>query len=209
MTRFYINEREINPPPDITSFNQLLTLIEEMEIPANSVIRMIQIDGIPVMPDAVSKDFRDFLEQKDCHEKIEITTGTVEEIAMDSIRQAIEYLGRVEDGTPSLAISFQMAPGPEAFENLRQLYEGFYWLNLLLDKLASNFDIVFNEIRIQGIPAGDHHRKFIEILKQLVDSQERGDMVLISDLLEYEILPMVPVWKDMFESISQKVGMKQ
>ena len=42
-------------------------------------------------------------------------------------------------------------------------------------------------------------------MKQLVQSQEKGDLVLISDLLEFEILPMIAVWKEMFLIIQEKV----
>ena len=44
------------------------------------------------------------------------------------------------------------------------------------------------------------------ILKQLIDSQERGDVVMLSDLLEYEILPMAPIWREMFLAIEKSVN---
>jgi hypothetical protein len=106
-------------------------------------------------------------------------------------------------------MGFQMTPGPESFESLRQLYEGFYWLNLLLDKLAASFEIDLSDVLIQETPAREHHQKFITILKQLIDSHERGDLILISDILEYEILPLVPIWKEMFGIILKKVSVAQ
>jgi hypothetical protein len=72
------------------------------------------------------------------------------EIALDSIGQAGEYLDRVEAAIPSLSTAFQTAPSPEAFQHLRQLYEGFYWLNLLLDKLKANFHMNFDDVLVQG-----------------------------------------------------------
>jgi hypothetical protein len=209
MTRFYIDEREISPPPEISSLNQILAHFQDAEIPPNSIVRMISINGIPILKEDLSQNNVEINRKVSCSEKVEIVTGTVEEIVRDSIAEALEYLDRVEAITPSLASCFQTNPGPEAFESLRQLYEGFYWLNLLLDKLATNFKIILSDIIVQGVPAQDHHLKFIEILKHLVDSQERKDMILISDLLEYEIIPMVPVWKELFEIISNEVGITQ
>jgi hypothetical protein len=63
-----------------------------------------------------------------------------------------------------------------------------------------------DEVIVQGVPAGEHNKKFISVLKQLMDSQEKGDMVLISDLLEYEIAPMVPLWKEMFQIIADRTA---
>jgi hypothetical protein len=48
----------------------------------------------------------------------------------------------------------------------------------------------------------EYHQRFISILKQLVTAQEQEDFVLIGDLLEFEILPIIPVWKALFADIA-------
>jgi hypothetical protein len=209
MTRFYINDKEIAPPLDASSLNQVLRHIEDRHLPANSVIRKIQIDGFPLIPENLSNGQSKILDQIDTRDKIEIFTGTVTEIAQDSISEALDYLDRIETATPSLITSFQASPGQEAYENLRQLYEGFYWLNLLLDKLRTNFQFKLDEVLIQDIPAHEHHQKFVSILKLLIESQQKRDFVMISDLLEYEILPLVPVWREMFGIVLKKMSKTQ
>ena len=208
MTRFFINEREVNIPINVSSLDQILQHAEDFHLPPNSVIRQINVDGLPLMLD-FPQNSGEIFKQTENRDKIEIFTGTLIEIANDSIREALAYLQRIEELTPSLATGFQISPGPETFENLRQLYEGFYWMSLLLDKLSSNFHISLEVNFIQGISIQNHLKKFISILKQLIESQEKGDFFLISDLLEYEILPMVPAWKEIFNFISQKANMAQ
>ncbi len=209
MTKFYINEREIAPPLDVSSLDKALKEIEDAHLTSNSVVRQIQVDGVPVAPDDFPKIPSEMLQHLENREKIEIYTGTLAEIAHDSIAEALEYLDRIETATPSLASGFQISPGPESFENLRQLYEGLYWLNLLMDKLEASFHINFNDVRIQDVPASEHHQKFISVLKQMIDSHERGDFILIADLLEYEILPLVPIWREMFKIILEKTSKTQ
>ena len=203
MTRFYVNEREIVPPPGIKSFDEILKHVDGNQLPPNSVVRMVNIDGNPIRDDMLG-DPAGIIKKMENGEKVEIITGTVEEIVHDSLSEAFAYLERAEEGIPALAQNFQADPGPESFRGLRQLYEGFYWLNLLLSKLSDNFEIPLDDVVVQGVPGGEHHRRFISILKQLMDSQEKGDMVLISDLLEYEIAPMVPIWKEMFQMIADR-----
>jgi hypothetical protein len=205
MAKFYVNEREITPPLDITSLDKVLKQVEEDHLPPNSVVRKIQIDGIPFMPDDFPENSPELLQSLQMREKIEIYSGTLVEIARDSISEALAYLDRIETATPSLASGFQTYPGPESFEGLRQLYEGLYWLNLLMDKLKTGLQISLENILINNIPAKEHHQKFIAVLKQMIDSQEKGDFILIADLLEYEILPLVPVWREMFTIILNKV----
>jgi hypothetical protein len=129
----------------------------------------------------------------------------VAEIAFDSIAEALAYLDRVEKLTPSLAESFQFSPGPEAHDNLRHLYEGFHCLSLLLEKLRARFGVNLEDIRIRDIPFREHLQKFASVLKELIGSQEQRDFVLISDLLQYEIYPLIPVWKEMFGIVAEKV----
>jgi hypothetical protein len=209
MARFYINQREFAPPLEASSLDQILKYAEQSHIPPNSVIRQIHIDGIPMMPDSSPGDQSGVLSQLQSRDKVEIFTGTLEEIARDSITEAIDYLARIEAETPSLAMGFQVSPGSESFESLRQLYEGLYWLNVLLGKLEACFREPLKDVLIQGVPAQEHHQKFISILKQLIESHEKGDLVLISDTLEFEILPLVPVWKEMFSIILNKVVVAQ
>jgi hypothetical protein len=208
MPKFYVNKREIAPPLDVTSLDKVLKQIEEDHLPPNSVVRQIQIDGIPLMPDDFPENSSELLQSLQVREKVEISTGTLVEIARDSISEALEYLDRIEAATPSLANGFQTCPGPESFEGLRQLYEGLYWLNLLMDKLETGLQISLQNLLINNVLAREHRQKFIAVLKQMIDSQEKGDFILIADLLEYEILPLVPVWREMFTVIQKKAGVE-
>ena len=207
MTRFFLDSQEIAIPFDASSIDQVLKHIENFHLSPNTVVRQIRIDGLPFLVD--SEEIQDSLLQLDQREKVEVFTGTVTAIAIDSIGGALEYLDRVEAAIPSLSMTFQTSPGSEAFQHLRQLSEGLYWLTLLLDKLKAGFFRSFEDVLVQGVPAHAHHQKFIAVLKQLIESQERMDFVLISDLLQYEILPLVPVWREMFGIISKSVNAAQ
>jgi|WetSurMetagenome_2_1015567.scaffolds.fasta_scaffold292912_2 hypothetical protein len=207
MTRYFLDSQEIAIPFDASTITQVLKHVEAVHLSPNTVVRQIQVDGLPLVPDPKEQfDLRCEIEKRD---RIEIFTGTVRDIADNSISEALDYLDRVEAAIPSLSNTFQTSPNSEAFQHLRQLYEGLYWLNLLLDKLKANFQKDFEKAIVQGIPAAEQHQKFIAILKQLIESQERRDFGLISDLLQYEISPLVSVWREMFLILSKKVNATQ
>ena len=190
---------------ELSSLNEILRYIEDSHLSPDSVIRQIRLDGLPLDADTLRAEFPKSVQDIGNRDKVEIVTGTVSEIAFDSIAEALAYLDRIETLIPSLAESFQTSPGPEVYERLRQLYEGFYWLNLLLEKLQARFGVNLEEVRIRQLPGREHLKKFSSILKQLIGSQEQRDFVLISDLLQYEVHPLVPVWKEMFGVLSEKV----
>jgi hypothetical protein len=208
MTRYFINAREIAPPVDLSTLDQILKHAEDYHLPPNSIIRQINIDGRPLISDSYPNP-GEILKQVENRDKVEIFTGTVSEIAHESIVEALAYFDRIETVIPSLSSSFQIDPGPESFENLRQLLDGFYWINILLDNLAVNFQLDLKNCLIQGISVQAHMEKFIAILKQLIDSQQKGDFVLIADLLEYEVIPIIPIWKDIFRLLLQKATAEQ
>lgn len=146
------------------------------------------------------------------HEKrdsVGIIAGALKEIAHDSIKEALVYLDCVEAAIPSLAMDFHVSPDPEAFQNLLQLYEGLYWLNALLDKLNANFQMSLEHMFVQGVPVPEHHHRFISILKRLIELQENGNFTMIPDLLRNEIALLIPVWREMFDIISNKVNEAQ
>jgi len=205
MTRIYLDEREIASPLELSSLDQILKYVEEKHLPPDCVIRQIKLDGLHLNANESSEEFSRSVQEIGNREKIEILTGNVTEIAVESIAESLSYLDRIEKLTPSLAVSFQVSPGPETYEKLRQLYQGFYWLNLLLEKLEAKFRLNFEDIRIKEAPVREHLQKFISILKQLIASQEQRDFFLISDLLQYEIYPLIPVWKEMFGIILEKM----
>ena len=206
MTRLFVDEQEI-PFPILatTSLEQVVSHVENTHLPAASVIKQIHLDGQPLVSDGFMNDPSRLAQAIENRDRIDVFTGTVGEIARDSIREAVCYLDRIEAVTPSLAASFHLSPGPEAFSNLKQFYEGFYWLTILLGRLETTFHIRMANIVVGGIPVEEHNRKFVIILRQIVEAMEREDCVLIADLLEYEILPLVPNWKDMFNVLAAEV----
>ena len=203
MTRLYIDKQEITPiPPDLTSLEQILKLVEANHLPPRTIIRQVQVDGMPLIPEDQTFSLPDRI---DTREKIEIVTGTLSDVAVDSIREAVTYLERVEGATPSLAASFRLSPDSDSFENLKQFYEGFYWLSLLLDRLDSSFDISLESVFLGATNAGEHHKRLISALKAVIDAQEKRDYARVADLLEFEVLPMVPVCKSLFSAVRERI----
>ena len=64
-----------------------------------------------------------------------------------------------------------------------------------------------NEIIVRGVSVREQIVKFSDAVQQLYDAQEKQEYLLIADTIEYEILPFVPIWKDIFEAVLQKIGL--
>ena len=194
MTRLFVDEREVAFPCCVASLDQLLKHIEATEVAPKYVIHQVNIDGAPVLSEFRSAVRPSIAERG----RIDIFTTPLDKVVQDSVREAVSYLERAESVIPSLAASFQAYPGPEAFENLKQLYEGLYWLNLLIVRLEKAHQIAPAKAEERDRLIQKHQDALTGILRQMVEAQERGDFILISDLLQYEVVPFVSAWKEMF-----------
>jgi hypothetical protein len=203
MTRLLIDKREVAQlPPDLTSLEQVVRMVEADHLSSDTIIRDIRIDGQPLTN--AEDEFR-IPDRIDSRDTIEIITSTVGEVALDSIREATVYLGRIEKATPLLAMGFRSQCDRHDFENLKQFYEGFYWINLLLDRLERSFEIRLETITVNGLSAREHHLHLAALLKEVIEAHEKRDFGLVADLLEYEIAPLIPACKDLFAAVGQRV----
>jgi hypothetical protein len=209
MTRVFVDHREIKSPGDASSISQILRCVDGAYLDKDSVISQIQVNGRPLALDVCGSAQPGTPGLFEKPNAIEVLTGNIAEIARGSIVEALAYLDRIESVTPSLAMSFRDGPMPDSFEYLRQLNEGFYWLNLLLDRLETDFKIRIEDICIRAGSELEYRRKFTSILRQLVESREKGDLIRIAGLLEREILPLVPFWREVFRAVAQKAGVAE
>ena len=205
MTLYYVNGQEVDIPAGFSSFNQVFKYIETKCLKADAIIREVRGDGRQLALESLGGE-SESMDQTGDFEKIEIFTGTLADIAGESISGAIDYLEKIVNDAPALATKFQDFPEPEDFNNLGSLCEGFIFLSVLLDKLMLCYKFTIDDITIRGVPAKEHLNKFADIVQQLNESQEKQEYLMIADTIEYEILPIVPIWREIFEAFSQKIN---
>jgi hypothetical protein len=185
MTRCFYTSRDNSLPFGASSICQILRYVEDAGLVPNNVMQPIHMDGLPR-----------------AHAEVPLA---LREVVCDSIEGVMNYLDQVESIIPSLVLDFRDTPGLEAFQNLLQLYEGLHCITLLVDMLTGSFHLNLDGVCIQGIFVPEHRRRFISILKRLIDSQVKKDFIQIPELLQYEIAALLPVWREMFGIILKKV----
>jgi hypothetical protein len=207
MTRLYIDKQEVAPlPSDLSSLDEVLRLVESSHLPSNVVIHQVQVDGIPLIQNEESNRFSEHIRGQ---EKIEIFTSTLREVAIESIREAIAYLERAEAATHSLASSLRTQVESEAAANLKQFYEGFYCINLLLDRLEQSFRIPYEDVRIRSGSAREYCTQMASLLKEVIEAHEHKDFGLLADLLEYEVAALMPACKEVFAAVRSRILAEQ
>lgn len=206
MPRVFLDQAEVSGlPTDLLSVGAIIKHLEVNSMRPGTVIRQIYIDGQPVIQNTSDATKACLKTTVSDGETINVLTGTVREISRESITEAIAYLHRVETLTPSLCASFQTSPSAEAYLMLRQLYDGFYWVHLLVDRLKATFGEMV-ACPVEGTPPlADLTSSFRSVLRRLVQAQESEDFALMSDVLEFEMLPLVPQWRSRLQAMGEAV----
>ncbi|WP_427338108.1 hypothetical protein [Caloranaerobacter sp. DY30410] len=101
------------------------------------------------------------------------------------------YLGRLIPGIAKTAELYQGGNEGKANENMIDIIDGINWI---IEGIT-----VTSEIQKEKINITDMNEHFDE----MVQAFENSDYVLLSDLLEYEIVPILEKWK---EKISVSIG---
>ena len=135
-------------------------------------------------------------------EKLEIEVKEIAELEVESLEEAENYLPRAISGIEEIVAKFRQGNELKGYTMLSDLLEGLEWLSLLIEKLEDSSEINLNNINEFNI------KKFIkewqEVLQKLFTAMENQDLVLIGDLLEYELLPMLKDYLKLVKKIKTR-----
>lgn len=96
-------------------------------------------------------------------------------------KSLVSYLERVENALPDIVSGYRFGNEQQANEQMILLTKGLDWIGEAMDALRGYHSLSIVEIK--------------EFLEELNEAFENGDMVLIADLLEYELSPKVQQWR--------------
>lgn len=110
---------------------------------------------------------------------------------INSLKTAYEYIDSLKGGINLAVENFQNNNRKEAIDVVIQLAEGLEWL---ISVLTLTKDVQKEQIDINNI---------LENINNINEAFENEDYILISDILEYEVLPVLEEYK---KSISVSIN---
>jgi hypothetical protein len=103
---------------------------------------------------------------------------------IQALLTAHEYIEKVYIGVQQATESFRIGDDAEGNNTLTQIIDGFKWI---IEVLTLTRDVQANPIDIDCIG---------NILSEIIEALENGDSVLIADMLQYEVIPILEKWYD-------------
>ncbi|WP_265445743.1 hypothetical protein [Acetivibrio straminisolvens] len=106
------------------------------------------------------------------------------------IGTAAEYIVKASEGVGQIVEFFQSGREDVATRMMVDLVEGIEWLTQAIEGTKD----IHGEYSMDISQANS-------ILREISEAYENMDYVLISDLLEYELLPIVNIWQEQLANI--------
>ena len=135
-------------------------------------------------------------------EKVEIKTVPIREMAVNITRELYKVINLMSKGSRQIADLFRQADDMEALDMYQDLLE-------VTKDFLGMIGILRSEFNLQDIPGLESSlNKLSELFSEMVDVQENEDWILLSDLLEYEFLPLVEEWKRIVAFIQDEIKLR-
>lgn len=154
-------------------------------------IMVIKADGVNVAPDKLV----DMLQGKPLAEigSLEVESADVAGLVDGSLKELTDTLPELPKACHELASIFQGNSPEEGFEPFHKLAD--IWANVKTRELmvANALNLNLEELRVNGESVTALHEELNIYLQEAVVALESGDLVLLGDLLEYELAPRAEV----------------
>ncbi len=128
---------------------------------------------------------------------IEVTTGSRLDLARDIIAEGKNYIEGLQDYIMRTA-GLYTGGSKCADSSLLEAVQGMQWLVQMIGFIEENLKLDFMRLMLNGQPVDDYIKMLNIICQEIVNAQENADPVLLADILEYDLVPQLDNWKDIF-----------
>lgn len=177
------------------SIKWLLEEIDDILKEPERVFLGMNIDGTEVY-----EDYYNYISERlDSIKFIIVEIRTTKEMILDTLNTTVEYLNRALPEIENLAGGFYNTPNTGTWERFRQFLEGIKWLNSTISFFDNNSNLYdgLNEYV-------SYAKRLPDIFRELIQAYKSSDMILMADLLSYEIIPLLQSMKDSASKIAAR-----
>jgi len=186
----------------VSNLEEILRRVMSEHMQPGKVITAVKLNGTGYSEknphDAADVPMKDI-------ETLEIDTMSAEEMARHFFRNGGKYLDLLIRGAEKISELFRIADETEANEHYSEYLEN---LRLFLQMVAESrgaLHLNFSSIPFQKATVEDGVQKLSGVMDQMLKIQENEDWVMLADLLEYELIPLLKEWNEILAVLQDKL----
>jgi hypothetical protein len=138
-------------------------------------------------------------------DSIEITTETPVRLVGKILDEGQNYIDGLRDCLMKVAGHF--TSGSEcADDSFAEAVQGLQWFVQMTDFIECTLNLDFQKLLRNGRPVAEYVNSLNGILQEIVNAQEGSDPVLLADIIEYDLVPHLEEWKEIYTLFERELA---
>ena len=184
----------------INNLEEILINLSDTSLPPNHLVGSVTVNGnefSEVFPGQAKEISAVNINDLD------IETVSLEKFAEAAIKDSAFFVKNIITSVNKTAELFRIYDETEANEKMAQIIDPLRALIVFINSTRIDLKWDFENDQIDGHPIVKDWEKLHSVIDELKLTQEEGDWILYADLLEYELVPVLNVWVNIFEEKSK------
>lgn len=198
-----INEQQI--PVDfshIQSLEEALVELHDQFLPPGQQLFQVLING-EFFSERYPRESR-YMELKDIS-TLDLKTIPDADMARVILREAVQQAGILCQAIEKSAHLFRVAAEDEANHYFAQVLEALRWLLMTGDTAGKVLQVDLGQtISFRGGRASHYLQHLQTLLDEMLEISEEEDYIMLADLMEYELMPMVREWQGILTDLASR-----
>ncbi|WP_045211725.1 hypothetical protein [Desulfonatronovibrio magnus] len=184
---------------NVKNYNNLEDLL--VNVMGNDMFNQRVVTDVLVDEEAFSEIYPHQAEDIETDEfsKVEIKTMDTTNMAINITRELYKVVTLMSKGGSQVAEYFRQADDAEALDMYQDLLEVTRDFIGMVGALKEGFQLKDSSRMDKAV------ERLSELFSEMIEVQENEDWVLLSDLLEYEYLPLVESWKKIIADFREEL----
>jgi len=136
---------------------------------------------------------------------LNILTNSLKSIIIESLNGVNEYLPQLVNGIEECAVLIQADKRTEAMDLLQQCVTGLGWFTEIIDKSSQLTASTLSPSALEDLPVVEKRQAINRALNPIVENLTSGDYLAVSDLLEYELVPVLNDWIVLIPQLAERI----
>jgi len=134
---------------------------------------------------------------------LELFTFSAWQLAINTLEEVDSHLPRLMEGLERVSFLIQSADYKRGFSLLRDCINLWDTVNKALERIEKILALDYTQLFFKGEKITDKMEEFVKLLKQANEAIEEGDLLALSDLLEYEFIPRIKEEREVVKKITE------
>jgi len=189
------------PTEELQSVGDVFERVDKLAAAKDSSVVAVTIDGTQIGTEEINEITERPVDAFDRFEFVTQNTGELVETLIGELESKIEELGAL---VRELATRFQGETETRPVDMLAAAVDAWQGILERIVAAANLLRVDIDTIEVMGVgTARDMHAQITETLAKLVEAVDQNDLVLVADLLEYEVAPSIERETDVLASVRQ------